>query len=211
MDEIKRIVAKNISALRQEKKMTQSDLATELNYSDKAVSKWERGESLPDVAVLKKIADLFGVTLDYLVEEEHPVPAPETVPEAADAAAGGAADPKKRSHAVITSISVLLVWLVATMVYFLLDMLLSHAAVCSMTFVYAIPVSMIVWLVFNSIWFNRRWNYMIISLLMWSVLLSIFLSLLPLSVNIWRVFLLGIPGQIIIWLWSRMRVKPVKL
>ncbi|MBQ9083383.1 MAG: helix-turn-helix transcriptional regulator [Clostridia bacterium] len=211
MDDIKRIVAGNISLLRQEKKMTQSDLAAQLNYSDKAVSKWERGESLPDVAVLKKIADLFGVTLDYLVEEEHPVAEPEPEePEAADPAAAADENLKKRSHAVITAISVLLVWLVATMVYFLMDMLLAHAAVCSMIFVYAVPVSMIVWLVFNSIWFNRRRNYMIISLLMWTVLLSIFLSLLPFSVNIWRVFLLGIPGQIIIWLWSRMRIKPTK-
>jgi hypothetical protein len=105
---------------------------------------------------------------------------------------------------------ILLVWLVATLVYFLLDMLLAHAAVCSMVFVYAVPVSMIVWLVFNAIWFDRRRNYTIISLLMWSGLLSVFLSLLPFSVNIWRVFLLGIPGQVIIWLWSRMRIRPAK-
>ncbi len=212
MDNIKSIVAKNISELRQEKKMTQSDLAVQLNYSDKAVSKWERGESLPDVTVLKKIADLFGVSLDYLVEAEHPVAEPAV--ESADPGEAQAVpehDTGLRTHAVITAISILLVWLVATLIYFLLDMLLAHAAVCSVVFVYAVPVSMIVWLVFNAIWFDRRRNYMIISFLMWSVLLSIFLSLLPFSVNIWRVFLLGIPGQVIIWLWSRMRVKPRKL
>ena len=201
MDNIKRIVAQNISELRQGKKMTQSDLAAQLNYSDKAVSKWERGESLPDVTVLKKIADLFGVSLDYLVEEEHPVaqlpPSEEiqTVPEH---------DNRKRTHAVVTSISVLLVWLVATLAYFLLDMLLAHAVVGALVFVYAVPASMIVWLVFNAIWFNRRRNYLIISLLMWSVLVSVYVSILPFAVNIWRVFLLGIPGQIAILLWFRM-------
>jgi transcriptional regulator with XRE-family HTH domain len=211
MENIKSIVARNISELRQEKKMTQSDLAVQLNYSDKAVSKWERGESLPDVTVLKKIADLFGVSLDYLVEEEHPVAEPAVEPAAAgDGPAAPEHDGSKRAHAVITAISILLVWLVATLVYFLLDMLLAHAAVCSMVFVYAVPVSMIVWLVFNAIWFDRRRNYTIISLLMWSGLLSVFLSLLPFSVNIWRVFLLGIPGQVIIWLWSRMRIRPAK-
>ena len=51
--------------------MTQLELAEKINYSDKSVSKWERGESLPDIVVLKAVADLFEVTLDYLVEEEH--------------------------------------------------------------------------------------------------------------------------------------------
>ena len=71
MTNIKKIVAANISALRQDKEMTQLELAEKINYSDKAVSKWERGESLPDLAVLIEVANLFGVTLDYLVSEKH--------------------------------------------------------------------------------------------------------------------------------------------
>ena len=67
MSDIKAIIAKNITALRQNHKMTQIELAEKLNYSDKAVSKWERGESVPDISVLKQIADLFGVTVDYLL------------------------------------------------------------------------------------------------------------------------------------------------
>ena len=69
MEEIKQIAAKNIAALRIESKMTQLELAEKLNYSDKAVSKWERGESIPDVITLKAIADMFGVTVDYLITE----------------------------------------------------------------------------------------------------------------------------------------------
>ena len=71
MTDIKQIIAKNISALRQDKELTQIELAEKLNYSDKAVSKWERGESLPDIGVLTQIADLFEVPLDYLVRREH--------------------------------------------------------------------------------------------------------------------------------------------
>ena len=67
MEGTKNTVAKNIVRLRQASGMTQAELAAKLNYSDKAVSKWERGESLPDVAVLSKIADLFQVSLDWLV------------------------------------------------------------------------------------------------------------------------------------------------
>ena len=71
MQDWKFIIAKNITALRQNRKMTQAELAEKLNYSDKAVSKWERGESVPDVLVLKSIADMFGVSLDYLLEADH--------------------------------------------------------------------------------------------------------------------------------------------
>ena len=71
MEDLKQILAKNITALRQASRMTQLELAEKLNYSDKAISKWERGESIPDVTVLKAIADLVGVTLDYLLEDDH--------------------------------------------------------------------------------------------------------------------------------------------
>ena len=74
MVDLKPIIAKNITALRQSHKMTQIELAEKLNYSDKAVSKWERGESIPDVTVLKTIADLFGVSLDYLLESYRLLP-----------------------------------------------------------------------------------------------------------------------------------------
>ena len=71
MQDLKPVIAKNIADLRVAHGFTQLELAEKLNYSDKAVSKWERGESLPDVTVLKQISDLFGVTLDYLVNKEH--------------------------------------------------------------------------------------------------------------------------------------------
>ena len=53
MEDIKDIVAVNLTNLRKANKITQLELAEKLNYSDKAISKWERGESLPDVVTLK--------------------------------------------------------------------------------------------------------------------------------------------------------------
>ena len=64
---LKNIIAQNIAELRRNNNMTQLELAEKLNYSDKAISKWERGESIPDVAVLKNIADIFLVSVDYLL------------------------------------------------------------------------------------------------------------------------------------------------
>ncbi len=197
MEDLKIIIAKNITALRQTHKMTQIELAEKLNYSDKAVSKWERGESLPDVTVLKSIADLFGVSLDYLVEEAHiAAPVPEQKPVSI------------RNYAVVTLLSVLIVWFVATLVFILLDTFAPALQGKWLTFVYAVPVSMIVWLVFNSIWFNRRRNYMIISLLMWSGLATLFLTALVAGYPVWKFFFLGIPGQISILLWSRFQIRP---
>ncbi len=196
MSDMKLTIAKNITALRQANKMTQIELAEKLNYSDKAVSKWERGESTPDVTVLKAIADLFCVTLDDLVREE-PLSPKET--------AAPVATCSHRNHTVVTTLSILLVWLVCTLCFVTMDTVCPEVTAKWLSFVYGVPVSMIVWLVFNSIWFNRRRNYMIISLLMWSVLASLFLTVTAVGYPLWKFFLLGIPGQFGIYAWSRFQ------
>ena len=195
MNDIKFIVAKNIALLRQSHGMTQLDLAQRLNYSDKAVSKWERAESLPDVSVLVQISDLFGVTLDQLVREEAPRP---EAPRSA----------YRYDRSMITGVSLLLVWFVALLAFVLLTMLVPVARMSWLTFVWAVPATMVLWLVLNSIWFRRRRNYLIISLLMWSMLAAIHLTLLPyLGIRLWLIYLLGIPGQAAIVLWSRFKRK----
>jgi len=194
MTDIKLIIAKNIADLRKANGYTQIGLAEKLNYSDKAISKWERGESVPEIGVLKEIADLFGVTLDYLVQKEHtapPKPSGKT---------------SFNNHAFITGMSILLVWLVATAVFAIVD-ITTDASAHWLTFIWAVPVSMIVWLTLNSVWFNRRRNFFIISLLMWTFIAALYISLLPLGINIWLVFVVGVPGQVIVLLWSRLRYK----
>ncbi len=198
MGDLKPIIAKNISQLRLAAGMTQIELAEKLNYSDKAVSKWERAESVPDVSVLTEIADLFGVSLDYLVRAEH-VQKPEETPASSRF--------KTRNRGFIAGICILLVWLVATTAFVLVEIVTGEIRIHWLVFVYAVPVSMIVWLILNSIWFNRRRNYLIVSLLMWSVLAALYLSLLPFSFKIWLIFAIGIPAQIIIILWSRLHTK----
>lgn len=190
MQELKAIIARNLSELRRNAHMTQIELAERINYSDKAVSKWERGESIPDVAVLKEIADLFGVRVDYLLEEEHN--ASDDAPPA----------PRQNSHLIITLLSASLVWLIATALFVCLGILLPKTDGLYLVFIYAVPVTAIVVLVFNSIWGRVRWNYLVVSILVWSALLSVYLSI-P-GELMWMVFLLGIPAQLIILLWSRL-------
>ena len=194
MENSKQIVAQKIHDLRVVHKLTQTDLADRLNYSDKAISKWERAESMPDVAVLVQIADRLGVSMDELFRDNKPPQAP---PKA----------DKNLQHGLIIGMSLLLVWLIATFVFIVLVLTGVAVRYCWLAFLFAVPVSMIVWLVLNSVWFDRRRNYLIISLLMWSVLASIYLCLLPFGYQIWLIFLLGVPGQIIILLWSGLRPK----
>lgn len=202
LQELKDIIAKNIVELRKFHNLTQLELAEKLNYSDKSISKWERGESIPDVIVLKELADLFGVSLDYMVESEHTVKSEPKVN----------LKMKFHNHSFITGMSIILVWLLATLSFVITDIITKETANETsyhwFAFIYAIPVSLIVWLVLNSVWFNKRRNFLIISLLMWSGLFALFISFIPfMSMNIWEIFVVGIPSQVIILLWSKLRSK----
>ena len=102
---------------------------------------------------------------------------------------------------------VVLVWLLAILLFIILDILAKTTWGPWLPFLYAIPATLVVWLIFNSMWFNPRRNFFIISLLMWSVLGSLFITLFFAGFTVWSLFALGIPGQIIVWLWSKLRYK----
>lgn len=200
MNDIKLVIAQNIINLRKEHKLTQAELAERLSYSDKAVSKWERAESVPDISVLKEIADLFSVTVDYLISEKHEKPVVITKKTVTPI--------MKRNRLIITLLSTALVWLIATVLYVFFEGIANKLSCEWMCFIFAVPVSFIVLLIFNNIWGRKRRNYLIISFLVWSLLASAFLSsLMFFGYNFYLLFLLGIPAQIIILLWSGMRKK----
>ena len=191
------IIGKNIAELRKSSGMTQLELAEKLNYSDKAISKWERGEVTTDILVLKEVADIFGVSLDYFLEEEH-----QKQSEPVQNIKG-----KLHNRGIITGISIILVLLVATLAFVISDMIFKGNPATWMAFVYAVPLAMIVWLVFNSIWFKKHRNFLIVSFLMWSVIASVFITALLFNQILWKLFILGVPGQIIIILWSYIKEK----
>lgn len=203
--DIRAVIAKNICELRTSSGMTQLELAERLHYSDKAVSKWERGESVPEISTLFAISELFGVTLDYLVHGEHKAAEPIDESEYRDEPAPPVKKPV--NHAMITGMSILLVWFIAALVFVMIDMISSTAHAHWLSFAYAVPVSMIVWLVLNSIWSNQRRNYLIISLLVWSFLAAIQLTFFASGINVFQLYILGIPAQLVIVMWSRVRYK----
>lgn len=199
MEDTKSIVAKNIMELRLLNNMTQMELAEKLNYSDKTISKWERAESSPDISVLVKIASLFGVTLDYLVGTEN---IEEKVKE-------NKQKETKYNRKVITYISESIVWFIAIFAFIITSLIIQKTTFQWLYFVYSLPIVLIIKLVFNSIWFNPRNNYFIISALTWSILAAIHITFLYFKINVSLIYLLGIAGQIIIILCSFIK-KPKK-
>lgn len=188
MENIKDIIAKNLTSLRIEKKWTQNELADKLNYSDKSVSKWEHGETTPPIDVLKQLADLYDVSLDYLVTDVH------------DDSYDRVYNNKKNNlnKIIITSLAVSLVWLIATILYVYCAILFNESY--WILFITAVPFSSIVLLVFNGIWGKRIFTFYLVSILIWSILLSIYL--LFLEHNPWIIFILGAPLQIAVILWA---------
>ncbi|CCY07351.1 MAG: helix-turn-helix domain-containing protein [Coprobacillus sp.] len=199
MENLKNILAQNLVKLRKASNMTQSELAEKLSYSDKAVSKWERGESLPDIEILYEISKLYNVTIDELLSEEVKINHTKKL--------------KTKMRFIISLISSLLVWLIATIVFVFLVWLNPDKERQWLVFIYAIPVSSIVVLVFNSIWGNKMLNCLIVSVLMWTIILSIFLTV-PKFDNSYLIFFIAIPVQIIILCWFGLLVlkeKEIKL
>lgn len=199
MEELKMIIAGNIGQLRRKAGLTQLELAEHLNYSDKAISKWERGESVPDIVTLKAIADRFSVSVDYLLRADHPV---ETEVKHAFTKR------QQRNHRIITLMSCVLVWLVAVFIHAVVRAAAPTESKLWMGYMYAVPVTLIVLLVFNSVWGNRRNNFVIISALVWTVLACAYVSVLVFQpLNMWLLFVLGVPAQAIVCLWAGLRYK----
>ena len=193
-EKLKIQIGNNIAAFRKQCAMTQAELADKLNYSDKAVSKWERGESVPDIMTLAQIAELFGVGMDALVGTEPTV-----------ATMKVESQPPKRlvNKTVIQMLVSILVWFVALFVYVVLSSMDVHKSWIG--FIYAVPANAIVLLSLRSAWHDFRWNRGLISGIMWGSLTSIHMTLLTLlSFNMWKIYLLGILGELAIILWFQM-------
>jgi len=191
MEDIKNIVAQNIVKHRKKLGLTQAELAEKINFSDKSVSKWERGEGLPDLETMLQLANLFDTTVDSLTKENQ---------------AENELKRRKRisdiSRKYVTILSTGLVWLIATLIFVVLEVfsLSSSAWLC---FVYALPGSSIVLIVFSSVW-GKYWHMaFVVSILIWTLTLAIFLTFN--FSDSWLLFIICVPLQILVILWYIFR------
>ena len=202
-ERLKSVIGANIAAYRKRGSLTQAGLAEKLNYSDKAVSKWERGESVPDVLTLVQLAELFHVSVNDLLVDPDALPEKTGVVQQAMEQVVEKTLKRKANKSIILMLCSGLVSVVARLFFVIVSSL--RIPYSWLAFFYAIPINAIVLLSMRSAWHDFRWNRGLISVIMWGCLISIYMSLLILAkLNIWKIFLLGIPGQLAIFLWFRM-------
>lgn len=201
-EELKLRLGANITQCRKARGMTQAELAQRLNYSDKAVSKWERGESVPDVLTLAQIAQEFGVTVNDLLYGQEvpapPAPEPEPAPTPEEV-------PRKPLHtkSIVQKLVTILVWFVALFIYVVVDSF--GLPFGWLAFFVAIPANAIVLLSLRSAWGLFSWNMALISAIVWGTVLLVYTVIyVSCGINMWRVFLMGALGQAAVILWFKM-------
>lgn len=191
MEELRLVVASRLIKLRQQAGMTQAELGQKLNYSDKSVSKWERGEAIPDAYVLTQIAAIYGVTVDSLLGQVEPWQDPVERQRAAERASA-----PKFSSAVVTLVAILGIWTMALIMFVIFWLALDKLE--WLIFACAVPISLITLLVLNSVWNKGRHNLYIVMALVACVVALIYLFLL--SLNPWQLFLILLPAELLTFL-----------
>ncbi len=208
-EKLKLQIGSNIALYRKRAGLTQAGLAEKLNYSDKAVSKWERGESVPDVATLVLLAEQFEISVNDLLADPNELPGNPSNLEMAMSQVSERALRRKANKNVILALSSLLCWFVALFFYVVLSSFALTDPFSTIFFVYALPANAIVLLSLRCAWHDFRWNKVLISIIVWGSLLSLYITFYVIwNVHIWKLFLLGIPGQFAIFLWFQM-FRPV--
>ena len=191
MNDIKQIVAKNIINLRKKNNLTQIELAQKLNYSDNAISRWERAEVTPTIETLAQIAEVFNVPLSSLIED--------------DATSVSKVQDKKQimNKLAVTLIFTSIVWLIATVVFVYGKIIFKQNL--WIVFAWAVPTTCLVLYPFNLYWGRYIYKFVILSVFQWSILACIYLQFL--QYNIWLTFVIGVPIQVALCIWAFIKPK----
>ena len=192
-------IAKNLILYRKASGMTQAEVASKINYSDKSVSKWESGNGVPDIYVLLQLASIFNVTLNDLVGDSGDKPIVENERK------------KNVLQLLIMFLSSGIVWLVATF-WFVVSNIVAPNNTWGLSFLFAIPVNAILLVIFSGVWKYKLLNFFSISALIWTTILSVYVSLRVFvgPENFWMLFVLGIPLQALAILWANYRYLLVR-
>ncbi len=194
MENVKETIAKNLVQLRKSHKYTQQELASKLNYSDKAISRWEHAETLPDIETLCRVCDIYGVKFEYLLQKEQPKKNNPYV------VRGDLAN-----KIVIMLIAIATIWIAITLSYSYINVILGENRWT--LFIWAIPASTSVCLICNRFLFqNKVLKYVTISIINWTLILSFYIELLRIY-NAWLLFIIAIPVQVLIILFAILKLR----
>lgn len=185
MKDVKMVLGENLRYLRKTKNITQTDLAKQLNYSDKAVSRWERGEASPDIESLKAIAKFYNVSIDFLVTEHESS-------EKLEEARIQVSKSLQSKRIIIALLWVSVVWILASVAFVYFEMFLDSDM--WQLFVWGVPLSTLVFMYFNHKWNFIGKKYFLHAIFLWTSLICVYLQ--TVYFNVWQIFILGIPIQI---------------
>lgn len=182
MEDLNKIIAKNLVEYRKRANITQSELAAQINYSDKSISKWERGEGVPDIHILKQLADFYGITVNDFLKPGKP---------------RRIRSATKRLKFTIALLAIGLVFFIATLTYAAFRIFVpALTEVAWLTFIAALPVAGLISMILCWVWKNTILTFVSASVVLWTLSLCLFLTVPVLSV--WFSFLPAVALQIIL-------------
>lgn len=180
--ETKDIIIKNLITLRKEKGWTQAELSKKVNFSDKAISRWEKGEVVPDIETLDKLAKIYDKDITYFFKEHITT------------------ENKKESlvfkynQIIMSALCISIVWLIATVLFFYLNTIYNF--LFWQAFVWAIPISVAIIIFFNKKLKNKVYVRIFGSIFIWTFLAGLYLQFL--KQNLWLIFIIGVPIQALV-------------
>ena len=193
MKPLNEIVAQNLVELRKKSGLTQQQLAENFSYSDKTVSKWELGYAIPSVEVLKSLADYYGVNVDYFLVE-HQISAEVEKKHKS----------KVDNHGLVVGLMDAVILLIVTMV-FVWSILNSETEPYWQVFVWGASGCLLLTTVFIRRWWKNDKVSLLIcgSLFIWVLITAFYLQFL--TQNVWYIYFIGIPMQLIAFILFKMK------
>ena len=191
LNELRLVTASNIIRLRTEKGLTQAELGAQLNYSDKTISKWERGEAIPDAYVLTQLAALFGVSVDFILSshDRWEKPKEEEIEEVRYSV----------NHIIaLAVIGVLTAFLIAFVTLWLMGIVEWRL------FLFALSAAILVYMILICVFKHRRQLPYVIAAFVASLLVLVYFFL-P-EARLWQLFLILVPAEVLVYLGCN--VKP---
>lgn len=193
MANIREIIGDNLAQLRKEAKLTQLELAEKFNYSDKAVSKWEKGDTIPDIETLYNLCQFYGVTIDYLTHEGNAVDKKEFIHDKKN---------NFQNKILITCLLITIFWMVATIAFVYTSIIRSGEGYWQ-SYLWAVPASCALAIAADRKFFHSHiFNLVSSSIFIWSLLAAIYCTME--AWTLWAIFLLGIPLQLALGIWFVM-------
>lgn len=179
MEDVKKIVSQNLVRLRKESNLTQAELAKRINYSDKAISRWEKGEVVPDLETIYALSETFGVPVSAITEKQAETERTEDE------------TPAIRQKILSQIFLLCEIWFVICVIYVYVK--ITRETSIWQLFVWGVPASAIV------LWFTTRKEkadvllFIYASVFVWSFIACVYLHLL--AANPWYLFFAGLPLQ----------------